>query len=64
MDNGLYQSNTNSASYGGPPACEVDVRNFRQCMDDNQGNMTICGWYLDQLVCYFLSLAFSERVWC
>jgi hypothetical protein len=57
MDNGLYQSNANSASYGETPACEVDVRNFRRCMDDNQGNMSICGWYLDQLV-GFLSFFF------
>ncbi|KAK2758052.1 hypothetical protein FQN54_004458 [Arachnomyces sp. PD_36] len=48
MDNGLYQSNT-SSGYAEPPACETDVRNFRKCMDDNQGNMSICGWYLDQL---------------
>jgi hypothetical protein len=44
MDNSLYQSNawTN-------PACETDVRNFRKCMDDNKGDLSICGWYLDQL---------------
>ena len=29
--------------------CAVDVNNFRQCMDQNQGSLTICGWYLDQL---------------
>lgn len=46
MDSNLYQSNAWENS-----ACETDVRNFRKCMDDNQGNLTICGWYLDQLVC-------------
>lgn len=49
MDNGLYQSSMNSSSWE-TPACEADVRNFRKCMDDNQGNLSICGWYLDQLV--------------
>ena len=49
MDAGLWQSNTANSSYGNP-ACETDVRNFRQCMDENQGNLSICGWYLDQLV--------------
>ncbi|KAJ5510764.1 hypothetical protein N7453_002867 [Penicillium expansum] len=48
MDNGLYQSNAAQTSYENP-ACEVDVRNFRTCMDENQGNLGICGWYLDQL---------------
>lgn len=53
MDNGLYQSNASQTSYENP-ACEVDVRNFRTCMDENQGNLGICGWYLDQLVCLHL----------
>ncbi|OKL63439.1 hypothetical protein UA08_01985 [Talaromyces atroroseus] len=48
MDNGLYAS-SNSASSWENPACATDVQNFRKCMDDNQGNMSICGWYLDQL---------------
>lgn len=52
MDNGLYQSNASNTAWENP-ACETDVRNFRQCMDENQGNMSICGWYLDQLVCFF-----------
>lgn len=46
MDNGLYQS---QSSWGETPACENDVRAFRKCMDENGGNMSICGWYLDQL---------------
>lgn len=49
MDNGLWQSNATNQAWENP-ACEIDVRNFRQCMDENQGNMSICGWYLDQLV--------------
>jgi len=30
-------------------ACANDVNAFRQCMDQNQGSLNICGWYLDQL---------------
>ncbi|KAL1851852.1 hypothetical protein Plec18170_006155 [Paecilomyces lecythidis] len=48
MDNGLYQSAASTNSYENP-ACATDVQNFRKCMDDNQGNLSICGWYLDQL---------------
>jgi len=44
MNNSLYQSNA-----WANPACETDVRNFRKCMDDNKGDLSICGWYLDQL---------------
>lgn len=49
MDNGLYASNATQSSWENP-ACETDVRNFRRCMDENKGDMSICGWYLDQLV--------------
>ncbi|PTU21927.1 hypothetical protein P175DRAFT_0556877 [Aspergillus ochraceoroseus IBT 24754] len=48
MDSGLWQSNAANSSWENP-ACEADVRSFRKCMDENQGNMSICGWYLDQL---------------
>jgi hypothetical protein len=58
MDSGLYQSNASQTSYENP-ACEVDVRNFRNCMDENQGNLGICGWYLDQLVCFHFASAFT-----
>ena len=36
------------AQSAGP--CQMDIQNFRQCMDENQGSLNICGWYLDQLV--------------
>jgi len=45
-DNNAYAQSQN---YQGPRACETDVSNFRRCMDENQGSLTICGWYLDQL---------------
>lgn len=44
-DNSTYTS----SNYQAPRACETDVSNFRKCMDENQGSLTICGWYLDQL---------------
>ena len=50
MDNGLWQSSATNQSWENS-ACATDIRNFRQCMDENQGNMGICGWYMDQLVC-------------
>jgi hypothetical protein len=34
----------------GPRSCEVDAKQFTKCLDENQGNMQICSWYLEQLV--------------
>ena len=30
--------------------CAGATQQFTKCMDENGGNMSICGWYLDQLV--------------
>ncbi len=38
------------SSQWGARNCESDAKNFTKCMDDYQGNMQICGWYLEQLV--------------
>jgi hypothetical protein len=54
MDNGLYNAH---GGYGSSAAqqqqqagpCAENVKSFTRCMDENQGNMTVCGWYLDQL---------------
>ena len=46
-DNNQYSTAGNS--YGGR-SCDVDAKAFTKCMDDYQGNMQICSWYLDQLV--------------
>ncbi|PYH98744.1 hypothetical protein BO71DRAFT_370409 [Aspergillus ellipticus CBS 707.79] len=51
MDNGLWAGNATNSSWE-PPACQADAQSFRKCMDENQGSMSICGWYLDQLVCF------------
>ncbi|CAK7221239.1 hypothetical protein SBRCBS47491_004460 [Sporothrix bragantina] len=29
--------------------CQGATQQFTQCMDENSGNMQICGWYLEQL---------------
>lgn len=34
----------------GEPNCGFQVKSFTNCMDENQGNMSICNWYLEQLV--------------
>ena len=45
-DNAPGQEN----SWAGTQSCDADARNFTKCMDENQGNMQICSWYLQQLV--------------
>ena len=41
---GAYQSDS-----WGSRSCETDAKSFTKCLDENGGNMQICGWYLDQL---------------
>ncbi|KAK8154988.1 hypothetical protein BKA80DRAFT_257326 [Phyllosticta citrichinensis] len=40
---------SSSNAYQAPKVCETDITNFKQCMDQNEGSLTICGWYLEQL---------------
>lgn len=42
-----HSVNTSAQQQAGP--CAENVNTFRKCMDENQGSLTICGWYLDQL---------------
>lgn len=44
------QGNQAAESSWGQRSCDVDAKQFTKCMDENQGNMQICGWYLEQLV--------------
>jgi hypothetical protein len=44
---GQYAST--SGGYG-TQSCDADAKNFTKCMDDYQGNMQVCSWYLEQLV--------------
>lgn len=42
----------NNASQSNPAwgnNCAGATQQFTKCMDDNGGNMQICGWYLEQL---------------
>ncbi|ODQ50493.1 hypothetical protein SAICODRAFT_50308, partial [Saitoella complicata NRRL Y-17804] len=32
----------------GATSCDADSKAFTRCLDENEGNMQICGWYLDQ----------------
>ncbi|KAL2037915.1 hypothetical protein N7G274_009390 [Stereocaulon virgatum] len=43
-NNDSYQSNS-----WGARSCENDAKSFTTCLDENKGNMQICGWYLEQL---------------
>lgn len=43
------QDSFSSQSSWGQANCEADVKQFTKCMDDNKGNLDICGWYLSQL---------------
>ncbi|KAL8772040.1 MAG: hypothetical protein Q9209_002706 [Squamulea sp. 1 TL-2023] len=51
-DNGMA-AQANDSGYQndswGARSCETDAKNFTKCLDENGGNMQICGWYLDQL---------------
>ena len=38
---------TQQESFGA--GCDYQAKNFTQCMDDTQGNMQACNWYLEQL---------------
>lgn len=49
-DDGAVASQNQQQSQWGARSCEVDAKQFTKCMDDNQGNMQICNWYLEQLV--------------
>jgi coiled-coil-helix-coiled-coil-helix domain-containing protein 2 len=43
------QTNTQQQQNYNNNNCAGATQNFTKCMDDNNGNMQICGWYLDQL---------------
>lgn len=65
-DSSVVSSSTNGASSQsndwGPRSCESDARSFTRCLDENAGNMQICGWYLDQLVSYKYGSQISLRL--
>jgi len=40
-------STENNSTWGNN--CAGATQSFTKCMDEHQGNMNICGWYLEQL---------------
>ncbi|KAI9675004.1 MAG: hypothetical protein M1817_001410 [Caeruleum heppii] len=53
-DHQMTTAPTQEAAYGNTSewvarSCEADAKTFTKCLDENGGNMQICGWYLDQL---------------
>lgn len=43
------QNNNAYASQQQDPNCAMATKSFTSCMDEHQGNMSICGWYMEQL---------------
>ncbi|KAH8667419.1 hypothetical protein BGZ60DRAFT_470256 [Tricladium varicosporioides] len=43
------QGNAAQQNSWGAKSCEADAKSFTKCLDENQGNMQICSWYLEQL---------------
>ncbi|TAQ85493.1 hypothetical protein B7494_g6181 [Chlorociboria aeruginascens] len=42
------QDQNASANSWGAGNCDVDLKAFSKCMDENNGNMPVCNWYLEQ----------------
>lgn len=59
------QAQSNSWGDRSNVSCEADAKSFTKCMDDYNGDMTVCGWYLEQLVshyCHFCTLGILPRL--
>lgn len=54
------QAAQNNSSWGNN--CAGATEQFTKCMDEQGGNMQICGWYLEQLVC-LRSVALCSFSW-
>jgi coiled-coil-helix-coiled-coil-helix domain-containing protein 2 len=48
----VLQAQANEPAYA--RSCDTDAKAFTKCLDENKGEhaMSICGWYLDQLVSF------------
>ena len=44
------QAQSNSWGDRNDAHCDADAKAFTKCMDDYNGDMTVCRWYLEQLV--------------
>ncbi|PQE06181.1 CHCH domain-containing protein [Rutstroemia sp. NJR-2017a WRK4] len=49
QDNGAVASESQNTNQFGEQRCDLQIQNFNKCMDEQQGNMSICNWYLEQL---------------
>jgi coiled-coil-helix-coiled-coil-helix domain-containing protein 2 len=48
MNPELYGNQTSMQQQASGP-CVPQVNGFKQCMESNNSDLNICGWYLDQL---------------
>lgn len=48
QDQGAYNTASQQQQQG-MGGCDMDARNFTSCMNEHNGNMQICSWYLEQL---------------
>ncbi|TVY21610.1 Mitochondrial intermembrane space cysteine motif-containing protein [Lachnellula arida] len=50
-DNGAVASQNGQAAQNnwGAKSCDVDAQQFTKCMNENQGDLQTCSWYLEQL---------------
>ncbi|RKF71972.1 Mitochondrial intermembrane space cysteine motif-containing protein MIX17 [Golovinomyces cichoracearum] len=48
-NNVASQNSQDHQTNWGARSCDLDAKQFTKCLDDNQGNMQICNWYLEQL---------------
>jgi coiled-coil-helix-coiled-coil-helix domain-containing protein 2 len=49
MDSSLYHSSSAASNSQASGPCAMNIKSYTDCMTQNQGDMNICGWYLDQL---------------
>lgn len=50
QDNAIGNNDAYSTqTYDEPSECAFQIRSFQTCMNENEGNMTICQWYMTQL---------------
>ncbi|MDC6272061.1 coiled-coil-helix-coiled-coil-helix domain-containing protein [Acetobacter pasteurianus] len=49
QDVAAYQQQNSFQNQEQARHCDVDARNFTRCLEENDGNMQTCGFYLQQL---------------
>lgn len=45
---GMYNTNAGTVPEASGP-CATDIKQFTDCMNQNNGDLNICGWYMEQL---------------